>query len=143
MAGFTLSTTCKQPYDATVALVRDELAEAGFGIITEIDLAATFATKLEVTTPPQLILGACNPRFAYTATQAEPSVAALLPCNVVVRSVDADTTVVEAFDPAAMARLSEDGAEERLAAMMTEVRRALLTALARVEERSMRTNEED
>ena len=58
--------------------------------------------KLDVDLPPQVILGACRPPLAYEAIQVDPSIAAVLPCNVVVRSVDEDTTVVEAFDPDAM-----------------------------------------
>ena len=100
MTDYTLSITTERPYEETVAAVREQLAEAGFGVLTEIDLKATLKTKLDVDVEPQIILGACRPELAYQALQAEPSIAALLPCNVVVRSVGATTTVVEAFDPA-------------------------------------------
>ena len=59
-------------------------------MLTEIDLAATLKTKLDVDVPRQVILGACRPPLAYAALQVDPSVAAMLPCNVVVRSLDAD-----------------------------------------------------
>ena len=55
---------------------------------------------------PQVILGACRPQLAYEALQLDPSIATVLPCNVVVRAVDDDTTMVEAFDPDAMMGLS-------------------------------------
>jgi uncharacterized protein (DUF302 family) len=142
MAEFALSAMCRRPYDEAVQVVREELAAAGFGVITEIDLAATLAAKLDVAVPPQLILGACNPRLAYAAVRAEPAVAVLLPCNVVVRSAGASATVVDAFDPGAMSRLA-GAADEDLAAVAAEARHALRAALARVEERGMPASEED
>ncbi|WP_139980343.1 DUF302 domain-containing protein [Nocardioides litoris] len=102
MADYTLSISTTTPYDETVAAVRHQLAEAGFGVLTEIDLRATLKAKLDVDVVPQVILGACRPQLAHQALETEPSIAALLPCNVVVRAVDEHTTVVEAFDPAMM-----------------------------------------
>lgn len=99
---YTLSRTVARPYAELVDAVRAGLAEQGFGVITEIDLAATLHAKLGVEVPPQIILGACRPQLAYEALQADPSVAAMLPCNVVVRSVDDASCVVEAFDPDTM-----------------------------------------
>jgi uncharacterized protein (DUF302 family) len=105
---FTITTTVPKPYDATVAAVRDALGEQGFGILTEIDLRATLKQKLDVEVAPQVILGACRPQLAHEALGIDPSIAAVLPCNVVVRSLDASSTVVEAFDPDAMTRLAGD-----------------------------------
>jgi uncharacterized protein (DUF302 family) len=140
MAGFTLSTTCPLPFEQSVALAREALAEAGFGVLTEIDLRATFAAKLGEDIPDEVILGACNPRFAYAATKAEPSMAALLPCNVVARSLDDRSTVIEIFDPAAMARLGDGSVE--LGSIVEDVRRLLTGVLERIAERS-RELEED
>lgn len=126
-ATFTMTRTVPGDFDAVLAATRDALADQGFGVITEIDMAATLKNKLDVDTPDQVILGACNPGFAHRATQLVPSIAAVLPCNVVVRAgADAGTTVVEMFDPAAMARLSADAELEEVAA---EVRRNLAAAL--------------
>ncbi len=83
-------------------------SEQGFGILTEIDLKATLKKKLDVDVAPQIILGACRPQLAHQALGIDPSIAAVLPCNVVVRSVDQETTVVEAFDPDAMTSLAGD-----------------------------------
>ncbi len=105
---YTLSTTLDRPYDATVADVRVALADQGFGILTEIDLKATLKAKLDVDVAPQVILGACRPQLAHQALGIDPSIAAVLPCNVVVRALDDTTTVVEAFDPDAMTRLAGD-----------------------------------
>jgi uncharacterized protein (DUF302 family) len=105
MSNYTLSATVALPYDDAVAATRAALADQGFGVLTEIDIAATLKEKLDADVPRQLILGACRPVLAHAALQADPSVAAMLPCNVVVRSVDDDTCLVEAFDPGVMTHL--------------------------------------
>ncbi len=110
MSSYTISTTLDKSYDDAVAAVRDALGEQGFGILTEIDLQAALKEKLGVDIAPQVILGACRPPLAYEAIQAEPSIAAVLPCNVVVRSLGEGSTLVEAFDPQAMMGLAESDA---------------------------------
>ena len=130
MTTYTLSTTLAQPYDAAVAATREALADQGFGILTEIDLAATMKAKLDVDLPPQVILGACRPPLAYEAISVDPSIAAVLPCNVVVRSVDEHTTVVEAFDPDAMMGLAGSGALDSVAADAKARLTAALAALS-------------
>lgn len=114
MSDYTITTTLNQPYVDAVEAVRAALKEQGFGVLTEIDLAATLKDKLGVDVAPQIILGACRPPLAYEAIQAEPSIAAVLPCNVVVRSVDEATCLVEAFDPQAMMGLSDSAALEKV-----------------------------
>ena len=124
---YTLSTTVAMPYDDAVAATRAALTDQGFGILTEIDLAATMKAKLDVDLPPQVILGACRPALAYEAIGIDPSIAAVLPCNVVVRSTGEDVTVVEAFDPDAMMGLAGAGALDTVAA---DVKQRLTAALA-------------
>ncbi len=131
MADYTLSITTERPYEETVTAVREQLAEAGFGVLTEIDLRATLKTKLDVDVAPQVILGACRPQLAHQALLAEPSIAALLPCNVVVRSVGETTTVVEAFDPAMMTSFVDDPSDT-LRTVSEDARARLLSALAAV-----------
>lgn len=127
MPGFTLATTLNRPYDAAVEAVRTALCDQGFGILTEIDLKATLKTKLDVDVAPQVILGACRPALAYEALTAEPSIAAVLPCNVVVRTVDENTTIVEAFDPDTMMGLADNDA---LRTVATDAKQRLTAALA-------------
>lgn len=131
MSDYTLSKTVAQPYEQTVAAVKDGLADQGFGVLTEIDLAATLHAKIGATVPPQVILGACRPQLAYEAIQADPSIATVLPCNVVVRTIDDNTTIVEAFDPNAMVGLSpathgSEGNESPLAAVANDARERLV-----------------
>jgi len=132
MSRYTLATTVSRGFAETVELVRSGLVEQGFGVITEIDMSATLKSKLGVDLPPQLILGACRPQLAYEALLADPSIAVLLPCNVVIRAVDADHTAVETFDPAFMADLAEgdavravaEDARVRLIALLDNVKEA-------------------
>lgn len=135
MPDYTMRTTVRRPYEETVARVRDELVEAGFGVLTEVDLRATLKKKLDVDVAPQVILGACRPQLAHQALQVEPAIATLLPCNVVVRTIDEETTMVEAFDPRAMVTLGGgDEAGEALREVATDARERLSAMLARLEE---------
>ena len=109
------------PEDAESA-IREALAAQGFGVLTEIDVAATLKAKLNVDRPPLKILGACNPMLAHQALELDPSVSLLLPCNVVIELV-ANGTRVAAVDPhdlmsdPRLAELANDAAERLQAAI--------------------------
>lgn len=118
MAGeqFTMSATIDETFDDTVRSVREHLAEAGFGVLTEIDIRATMKAKLDLDVPAALILGACRPELAHRALEADPRIATLLPCNVVVGDAGAGRTRVEVLDPAFMAAVVPDPALVEVAA---------------------------
>jgi len=80
--------------------VRDALQAEGFGVLTEIDVKATMKQKIDKEMDDYLILGACNPKMAWEAMKLEPRIGAMLPCNVILRSVDG-ATEVSAVDPVA------------------------------------------
>ena len=117
-----------QPFDEVVSRVKQALVANGFGIVSEIDMAKTLKDKIGVDIEPQLILGACNPRFAHRALQAEPSIGLLLPCNVVVRHT-AGVTVVEAINPDTLVTLTENPALGDLAKELTAALNASLDVL--------------
>ncbi len=110
MTPYHFSLTIEDTFDKAVSRTREALAEHGFGIVSEIDLAATLEEKLGVDHAPYLILGACNPGFAHQAVGHEPSIGVLLPCNVVVRQADENRVMIDFMDPSVMLDLvGEEG----------------------------------
>lgn len=128
---YGITVTVEQPFDRAVAATREALADQGFGVLTEIDMAATLKKKLDVEVPAQVILGACNPPLAYRALQAEESIGLLLPCNVVVRSAGDARTVVEALDPQIMVGVTGN---DELRAVADDAAGRLRKALAALEQ---------
>jgi uncharacterized protein (DUF302 family) len=127
---YGIATSVALPYEQAVARVREELAKEGFGVLTEIDVAATLKKKLDVTFPPYVILGACNPPLAHRALTAEKDLGLLLPCNVVVYAGDRPgETIVAAMDPVAALELTGNPAVRPIA---EEVRGKLERVLAGV-----------
>jgi uncharacterized protein (DUF302 family) len=124
---YALTTTVNRAFDDTLQATRVSLLAHGFGILTEIDIKATMKAKLDVDVPAQVILGACQPPLALAALQVEPSVGLLLPCNVVVRYLHDDMTVVEALDPKVIVSLTHN---EALSLVADEAGRLLGDALA-------------
>ena len=93
-----ITATTDSDMATTEARLRETLADNGFGILTEIDLAGTLKAKIDVDRAPLKILGACNPHLANQALDADPSTALMLPCNVVLEGTEAGTTV-STIDP--------------------------------------------
>jgi uncharacterized protein (DUF302 family) len=120
MYGFNINLTGDM--DKVRERVTAALQQEGFGVLTEIDVAATLKKKLDVDRKPYLILGACNPVLANQALNADPDIGLLLPCNVVLREEDDGSITVGFMDPAAVLSLVDQEGVEVLA---TEVRSRL------------------
>ncbi|MFO7731937.1 MAG: DUF302 domain-containing protein [Spirochaetia bacterium] len=96
---FYMSTKVNGDFDATIEQVKSELAEEGFGVLSDIDVEATLQNKLGVDFRKYRILGACNPPFSHKALQAEDKIGTLLPCNVIVQELEPGSIEVAAVDP--------------------------------------------
>jgi uncharacterized protein (DUF302 family) len=120
MYGFNINLTGDM--NSVRERVTAALQQEGFGVLTEIDVAATLKKKLDVDRKPYLILGACNPVLANQALDADPDIGLLLPCNVVLREEDDGSITVGFMDPAAVLALVDKEGVEVLA---TEVRSRL------------------
>ena len=119
------------PYPEAVTRTREALAGKGFGVLSEIDVRATFEAKLGSdagqTLGDYLILGVCNPALAQKALAADPDMGLLLPCNVVMRrGPDTGTTIIQTIDPQTMVQLSDAPA---VAEVASDADRRLLAAL--------------
>ena len=125
-SSFAIAVTVDRPFAQVLDATREALAAEGFGVLTEIDMQATLRAKIGADIAPQMILGACRPPLAHAALLAEPSIGLLLPCNVVVRSVQGDRTRVETIDPAIMVSVTGNPG---LQAVATEARDRLTNAL--------------
>jgi uncharacterized protein (DUF302 family) len=130
VADYGMTVVVDAPFEEADRRTREALAEQGFGVLTEIDVAATLKKKLGVDVGPQVILGACNPTLAHRGLGIEPGLGLLLPCNVVVRVDEAGRTLVSALDPAVMVGVSGRAELGPVAAEATTRLRAALDALA-------------
>ena len=106
---YTMDRSCPGArLDEIDRLTRAALSEAGFGVLTEIDVQATMKEKLDEDMRGYRILGACNPKMAHQALGIEPKVGAMLPCNVILRETD-EGVEVSAIDPlASMSAIDND-----------------------------------
>jgi uncharacterized protein (DUF302 family) len=130
MAGYAIVRATDLPFEAAVEKARGLLQEAGYGVLSEIDVRAKLEEKLGIEREPYLILGACNPPLARQGLDAEPDLGVLLPCNVVVYE-RAGRTHVAAVEPVEM--LSVVGNRE-LDPIAERVREDLARVVAEVAE---------
>jgi len=126
MSNYVFGKTVEMGFAQATEAVTQALAKEGFGVLTEIDVAATLKKKLGLDRPAYKILGACNPQFAARALEFEPQIGALLPCNVVVRVDAAGKTVVEFMDPNAVLKMVDRPEVNEIAA---EVRARLVRVM--------------
>jgi len=129
IASYHISKLSTKGFDETVEDLVKALAGEGFGIITRIDMKETLKKKLNVDFRNYLILGACNPRFAYEALMEEDKIGVFLPCNVVVQEHDNGKVEVSALDPEEMMR---PAGNLNLSSFATDIKQMLTQALKKI-----------
>ena len=126
---YSFSTSLQGDIETIEQQLIEALQAEGFGLLTEIDVQATFKKKLNIDSRPYKILGACNPPLAHQALTAEPDIGLLLPCNVVIREEQDKSITVAFMDPAAVFTLvDQEGIQplaEEVKARLERVRDAI------------------
>ena len=133
MKDMAFEVTLDAPYATTVDRVVDALKDEGFGVLTRIDVHDTLKEKLDVDFREYCILGACNPPLAHRALSARPDAGLMLPCNVIVESLESGGTLVRIVDPQAMMQaggLAGDSAIEAVGGEAEQRLRRVAAALA-------------
>jgi len=120
MSSYGISKKVPLDYDEAVEKTREALAGEGFGVLTEIDVKSTLKKKLDKDFRKYIILGACNPPYAYEALSNETEIGLLLPCNVIVYENESGGSTVSAIDPVVAMNMVENRALEKMAKEVRE-----------------------
>ena len=115
MTDIGMKVTLEMDYEASLDKVTEALKSEGFGVLTEIDVKATFKNKLNADFRPYKILGACNPALAHKALSTAADVGMLLPCNVTVSQEEEGRVLVSIIDPIVMMGIMVDPALDGVA----------------------------
>lgn len=125
---YGLSKETNYSFEDAVEKTTASLKEAGFGILTTIDMKETLKNKIDADIDKYVILGACNPTFAYKGLQMEQEIGLLLPCNVIVYEKDGKIRV-SIMNPEIMTSVTGNN---ELSGFGTEVKKILSEALERI-----------
>jgi uncharacterized protein (DUF302 family) len=128
---YAFSTVLNTSYEEAVTKVTDALKEEGFGVLTEIDVKATLKKKLDKEFRKYVILGACNPPYAYRTLQADLDVGLLLPCNVIVYETDDRKAYVSAFNPVSALEIMKSEELRKIAEEVSEKLRRVIDTVAK------------
>jgi uncharacterized protein (DUF302 family) len=126
---FGFGKTVELSFDDAIKSVTTELEKEGFGVLSDVDVAAKMKAKLDKDMPPYRILGACNPALAFQAISAVEDIGLLLPCNVLVREDAAGRVHVDFMDPQSVLSLVDNPGVGPLAAEVKERLQRVMTAL--------------
>lgn len=126
---YYFARTIDAPFAEAVARTKAALSAQGFGVLSEIDVAATLKAKIGADLPPYLILGACNPTFAHRALLAEPKIGTMLPCNVIVREEAPGSVEIAAVDPVASMQAIENPALAETASAVRDMLQNVIASL--------------
>ena len=117
---YAITAVLNTSYEDAVSRITDALKEEGFGVLTEIDVKATLKKKLDVDFRKYVILGACNPPYAYRTLKADLDVGLLLPCNVIVYETDDKKACISAINPVSALEVIKKEELRKIAEEVTE-----------------------
>jgi len=126
---YYFSKTLDVPFAEAVKRARDAIAANGFGVLTEIDVAATLKKKIGAEMRPYLILGACNPKMAHHALSVENKIGVMLPCNVIVQELDNGQVDVAGVDPVASMQAIDNPALAETAMKVQAMMKAIIESV--------------
>ena len=126
---YAFSTVLETSFEDAVDRIKDALKEEGFGVLTEIDVKTTFKKKLNKDFRKYVILGACNPPFAFRTLETDLDVGLLLPCNVIVYETDEKKAYIAAINPVSALKVIN---KENLKQIAKEVSGKLEKAIEKV-----------
>ncbi len=117
---YHISKTVNKSFENTIESIKSELEKEGFGVLSEINMDEKFRAKLNVDYHRYVILGACNPHYAYRAVQADDKIGTMLPCNIIVQEISEEKVEVSAINPIASMLAVENKAIEKIAGDIKE-----------------------
>ena len=126
---YYFNTKLSEDFESVKKKVVDELQKEGFGVLTEIDVQATFKKKLDVDFRKYQILGACSPSFAHKALTAEDKVGTMLPCNVILQELEDGQIEVAAVNPTASMQAIENKELANIASVISDKLQKIIAAL--------------
>ena len=126
---YAFRTELDLSYKKMVELVKEELRDEGFGVLTEVDVERVMSDKLGVRFRPYTIIGACNPPISHQAFTTNLEAGLVLPCNVIIYE-QGGKSVVEIADPMTMIATIGDS---RLDVVADAARTRLLRVIAKLE----------
>lgn len=126
---YYFNTKLSGDFESVKKKVVDELQKEGFGVLTEIDVQATFKKKLDVDFRKYQILGACSPSFAHKALTAEDKVGTMLPCNVILQELEDGQIEVAAVNPTASMQAIENKELKNIASVISDKLQKIIAAL--------------
>jgi len=128
---YALSTVLNTSYEDAISKVTDALKEEGFGVLTEIDVKSTLKKKLDVDFRKYMILGVCNPPYAFRTLQADLDVGLLLPCNVIVYEIDDKKAYISALNPVSALEVIKSQELRKIAAEVSEKLKRVVEKVAK------------
>ncbi|MFA7082160.1 MAG: DUF302 domain-containing protein [Bacteroidales bacterium] len=126
---YYFNTIVSADFESVKEKIIEELKKEGFGVLTEIDIKATLKKKIDVDFRKYVILGACNPGFAFKALTAEDKVGTMLPCNVILQELEDGKIDVAAVNPKASMQAIENRDLEGIANEVSEKLKRVIEAL--------------